>query len=32
MDYLGGWSKVLETIYGPKGIWTQITLELAREK
>lgn len=32
IDYLGGWSKVLETIYGPKGIWTQITLELAREK
>jgi sulfate transport system substrate-binding protein len=32
IDYLGGWGKVLESIYGPKGIWTQITQELAREK
>ena len=32
IDYLGGWGKVMETIYGPQGIWTQITQELAREK
>lgn len=32
IDYLGGWGKVMETIYSPQGIWTQITQELAREK
>jgi len=24
VDDLGGWPKVLEDIYGPKGIWTKV--------
>jgi sulfate transport system substrate-binding protein len=32
VEYLGGWTKVREGLYGPKGIWTEITLELAREQ
>ena len=31
IEYLGGWTKVREGLYGPEGAWTQITLELARE-
>ncbi len=29
--YLGGWTTVREKLYGPEGVWTQITFELARE-
>jgi len=31
ITYLGGWSEVRRTLYGPEGIWTQITQELAEE-
>ncbi|MTV48225.1 sulfate ABC transporter substrate-binding protein [Heliobacillus mobilis] len=24
IDYLGGWPKVLETLYGPNGVWTEV--------
>jgi sulfate transport system substrate-binding protein len=32
IEYLGGWTKVRGELYGPEGIWTQITLELARDQ
>jgi sulfate transport system substrate-binding protein len=31
IGYLGGWAKVRESLYGADGVWTQITMELARE-
>jgi len=31
IHYLGGWSTVNESIFGPQGAWTQITEELAHE-
>jgi len=31
IEYLGGWARVRKGLYGPEGIWSQITLELARE-
>jgi len=31
IQYLGGWTHVRETLYGADGVWTQITMELARE-
>lgn len=30
MEYLGGWTRVREALYGPEGIWTRITVELAQ--
>ncbi len=30
--YLGGWTRVREGLYGAKGIWTLITIELAKEQ
>lgn len=30
IEYLGGWNKVLEKIYGPEGVWTKILVELAK--
>jgi sulfate transport system substrate-binding protein len=32
IQYLGGWTKVREDLYGADGVWTQITMELARER
>ena len=32
IEYLGGWTKVREGLYGNEGIWTQITMELARDQ
>jgi sulfate/thiosulfate-binding protein len=32
ISYLGGWEKVSQEIYGPKGIWSQIMQELAEEE
>lgn len=32
IEYLGGWTRVREFLYGPEGVWTQITMELARER
>lgn len=32
IDYLGGWEKVMETIFGPEGVWTQISQEQAEGK
>ena len=29
IDYLGGWAEVRKTIYGPEGVWTRISQELA---
>jgi sulfate transport system substrate-binding protein len=31
MEYLGGWTRVREGLYGPEGIWTKITVELAQD-
>jgi len=31
IQYLGGWTQVRETLYGADGVWSQITIELARE-
>ena len=31
IDYLGGWGKVREGLYGPDGVWTEITFELGQE-
>lgn len=31
IEYLGGWTQVRESLYGADGVWTQITMELARE-
>lgn len=31
INYLGGWKAVDDTIFGPEGIWTKITEELAHE-
>jgi sulfate/thiosulfate-binding protein len=31
IEYLGGWTKVREGLYGPEGVWTKITLELGQE-
>jgi sulfate/thiosulfate transport system substrate-binding protein len=30
MDYLGGWKKVAETIYGPQGVYTRVSNELQK--
>ncbi|MHB1126853.1 MAG: sulfate ABC transporter substrate-binding protein [Bacillota bacterium] len=30
IEYLGGWSRVREDLYGPKGVWMQILEELAQ--
>jgi sulfate transport system substrate-binding protein len=32
IEYLGGWAIVRDALYGPDGIWTSITFELAREQ
>ena len=32
IEYLGGWARVRELLYGADGVWTQITVELARER
>jgi sulfate/thiosulfate-binding protein len=32
IGYLGGWTQVRESLYGSEGVWTQITMELARER
>ena len=32
IDYLGGWKKVSEEIYGPQGIYSKITEELQRSR
>ena len=31
VNYLGGWDTVNNTIFGPNGIWTKVTEELAHE-
>ena len=31
VEYLGGWARVRETLYGPEGTWTLVTRELAKE-
>lgn len=30
MDYLGGWKKVGESLYGPQGVYTRVTEELLK--
>ena len=30
MDYLGGWKKVGDSIYGPQGVYTRVTEELQK--
>ena len=32
IHYLGGWEHVFKSIYGPEGVWTKITEELANER
>ena len=32
MDYLGGWKKVAETIYGPQGVYTRVTEDLLKSR
>jgi sulfate transport system substrate-binding protein len=32
IEYLGGWSTVREGLYGTNGVWSQVTLELARDQ
>jgi sulfate/thiosulfate-binding protein len=32
ISYLGGWTKARESLYGADGVWTRITMELAREQ
>ncbi len=32
ISYLGGWTRVREALYGPDGVWTKVTQELATEK
>lgn len=32
IEYLGGWDKIHETIYGTNGVWTRIMEELGHEK
>jgi sulfate/thiosulfate-binding protein len=32
IGYLGGWTVVREKLYGPDGIWTRVTMELAQER
>jgi sulfate transport system substrate-binding protein len=32
ISYLGGWAKVREGLYGTDGVWTQVTLELAKDQ
>lgn len=29
IEYLGGWSKVFQTIYGPQGVWTHVLERIA---
>jgi sulfate/thiosulfate transport system substrate-binding protein len=32
IDYLGGWKKVTDEIYGPQGVYTRITEELQKSR
>jgi sulfate/thiosulfate transport system substrate-binding protein len=32
MDYLGGWKKVSETVYGPQGVYTRVSEELQKSR
>ncbi len=32
INYLGGWDRVHETIFGPEGVWTIVMEELGHEK
>ncbi len=32
MDYLGGWKKVGDSIYGPQGVYTRVSEELQRSR
>jgi len=32
ISYLGGWTSVREALYGPDGVWTKVTQELATEE
>jgi sulfate/thiosulfate transport system substrate-binding protein len=32
IDYLGGWKKVTDEIYGPQGIYTKVTEELQKSR
>lgn len=32
IDYLGGWSKVIDEIYGPQGVYSKIIEELQRSR
>jgi sulfate/thiosulfate-binding protein len=32
MDYLGGWKKVADIIYGPQGVYTRVSEELQRSR
>ncbi len=32
IDYLGGWQKVTDEIYGPQGIYTKVTEELQKSR
>ena len=32
IEYLGGWARVRELLYGADGVWTQVTMELGQEQ
>jgi sulfate transport system substrate-binding protein len=32
MDYLGGWKKVGDSVYGPQGVYTRVSEELQRSR
>jgi sulfate transport system substrate-binding protein len=32
MDFLGGWKKVTDEVYGPQGLYTRITEELQKSR
>ena len=32
IDYLGGWKKVADSIYGPQGVYTRVSEELQKSR
>jgi len=32
VDYLGGWKKVTDEIYGPRGIYSKVSEELQKSR
>ena len=32
IDYLGGWKKATEEIYGPQGVYSRVTEELQKSR